>query len=76
MPGRATQRLAALGAPLRPERAPWYVRHPVPPGLERSFPADGWFWIPRGHHVAIFLGASFEIAAHELHTMVEREAAA
>jgi hypothetical protein len=52
--------------------APYYVRRPVSPGLERSFPADGWYWVPAGHHVAVFLGASFELAAHELHTMVEQ----
>jgi len=66
-------RLQALSKPLKPEKAPWYVRLPVPPGLERQFPADGWYWVPAKHHVAVFLGASFEIAAHELHTQIEQE---
>lgn len=48
------------------------MRRPVPPGLERSFPADGWYWIPEGHHVAVFLAGSFELAAHELHNLIER----
>jgi len=69
--GRASRRLAALARPLRPEKDPWYVRRPVEPGLERSFPADGWYWIPEGHPVAVFLGASFELAAHELHSLLE-----
>jgi hypothetical protein len=69
--GKRTRRLAALAAPLGPEKPPYYVRRPVPPGLERSFPADGWYWVPKGHQVAVFLAASFELAAHELHTMLE-----
>lgn len=71
MSGRATRRLATLAKPLKPERAPYYVRRPVPPGLERQFPADGWYWVPAGHHVAVFLGGSFELAAHELHTLLK-----
>ncbi len=72
MPGKASKRLETLAAPLKPERAPWYVRRPVSPGLERSFPADGWYWIPAGHPVAVFLGGSFEIAAHELYQLLEQ----
>lgn len=63
-------RLAELSRPLKPEKAPYYVRRPVPPGLERQFPADGWYWVPSGHHVAVYLAASFELAAHELHTLL------
>lgn len=68
-------RLQALSQPLKPEKAPYYVRRPVPPGLERQFPAEGWYWLPAGHHVAVFLGASFEIAAHELHVKIGEELA-
>lgn len=71
--GKASRRLAALAAPLKPEKPPWYVRRPVSPGLERSFPADGWYWIPPHGRVAVFLAASFELAAHELHTMLEQQ---
>ena len=70
--GRASQRLATLAEPLLPERAPYYVRRPVAPGLERQFPADGWYWVPADHSVAVFLGASFELASHELHSLLER----
>lgn len=66
-------RLEALSEPLKAEKAPYYVRRPVPPGLERQFPAEGWYWVPAGHRAAVFLGASFEIAAHELHTQIEQE---
>lgn len=70
--GKRTRRLATLARPLKPEVPPYYVRRPVPPGLERSFPADGWYWVPAEHQVAVFLAASFELAAHELHTMIEQ----
>ena len=73
--GRAARRLAELAAPLRPERAPYYVRLPVPPGLEQSFPAAGWYWVPAGHHFAVFLAASFEGAAVILHNLIIAEAA-
>ena len=71
--GRASNRLAVLAKPLKPEQEPWYVRQPVTPGLERSFPAEGWYWIPQGLPAAVYLGASFEIAAHELRTLIDRE---
>jgi hypothetical protein len=61
-----------LAGPLRPVHAPWYVRHPVPAGIERQFPADGWYWVPSGHHVAIYLGSNYEIAAHELRLLVKQ----
>lgn len=71
--GRASTRLGTLAKPLKPERTPWYVRWPVSPGLERSFPAEGWYWIPAGHPVAVYLAASFESAAHELRNMIDAE---
>lgn len=68
------RRLTVLSKPLKPERAPYYMRRPSPPGLERQFPADGWYWVPADHHVAVWLGASFEIASHELHNLLEQQA--
>lgn len=67
--GRAARRLAALAAPLAPERPPYYVRLPVPPGLTDAFPAAGWYWVPAGHHVAVFLAASWDSAAITLHQL-------
>ncbi len=67
------RRLATLAAPLRPERAPWYVRLPVSPGLEETFPAPGWYWIPHDHPVAVYLGATFELAAVSLHRQIAAE---
>lgn len=64
--GRAERRLAELAQPLEPERPPYYVRRPIPPALERAFPAEGWYWVPAEHHVAVFLAASFEAAAATL----------
>lgn len=75
MSRRANDRLAQLAVPLRPVRAPWYVRHPVAAGLERQFPADGWYWIPADHQIAVFLGQSYELAAHALRTLIDREEA-
>jgi hypothetical protein len=70
MQGRAARRLAQLAASLEPERAPYYVRRPVPPGLERTFPAEGWYWVPHGHNVAVYLGASYELAYLALHEQI------
>lgn len=67
--GRAARRLAALAAPLEPERPPYYVRLPVPPSLSDAFPAAGWYWVPHGHHVAVFLAASWDTAAVILHQL-------
>jgi hypothetical protein len=66
MRGRASHRLEQLAAALEPERGPYYVRRPISPALEHTFPADGWYWVPRAHRVAVYLGASFEAAAVEL----------
>lgn len=73
--GRSSRRLAQLAAPLHPVHAPWYVRHPVAAGLEHQFPADGWYWIPEGLVLGVYLGASYELAAHELRNLIERELA-
>lgn len=74
-PSRTT-RLAVLAAPLKPDRAPWYVwRNDVAPTLRRHFPADGWYWVPQGHGIAIYLAATYEDAVYELRTILEREAA-
>jgi hypothetical protein len=72
----AARRLAALAAPLKPEQAPFYMRPPVPPGLETTYPAPGWYWRPHGHPVAVYLGYSFELAAHTLRRLIEEEEAA
>lgn len=73
--GRAARRLSALAEALQPERSPYYVRLPVSPGLEHTFPAAGWYWVPNGHPVAVYLGASFELAAVELHSLHHQDAA-
>jgi hypothetical protein len=73
--GRAARRLSQLAQPLDPQREPYYVRRPVPPGLERTFPAEGWYWIPSGHNYAVFLGASEVTAALELHRLIATELA-
>lgn len=75
--GRASRRLAQLAAGLAPERKPYYVRRAeIPIALERAFPADGWYWVPADHHVAVFLGANFEIAAAELRDQLRTSEAA
>lgn len=72
MQGTATRRLKRLAALLEPQVAPYYVRRPLPPGLRRSFPAEGWYWVPQGHHVAVFLGASEIDAAVTLHELIDQ----
>jgi hypothetical protein len=67
--GRAARRLTDLAAPLVPERGPFYVRLPVSPGLEATYQAPGWYWVPPQHHVAVYLGASFETAAVHLYRL-------
>jgi hypothetical protein len=76
--GRASRRLAVLAAPLAPEREPFYVRLPVAPGLETTYQAAGWYWVPRQHHTAVYLGGGFETAAlalYRLNAEQERTAA-
>lgn len=74
--GRAARRLGALAAPLSPARAPYYVRLPVSPGLESTFPAPGWYWVPEGHTNAVFLAADAVTAAVQLHHLnINQEAA-
>ena len=70
--GKKTQRLERLARLLEPERMPYYVRRAgLPPGLARSFPADGWYWVPRGHHTAVYLAAGYEDAIVTLHRMID-----
>jgi hypothetical protein len=73
MRGRAARRLEQVARPLEPDRPPYYVRLPVPPGLERTFPAEGWYWRPAGHPVAVFLGANELTAAIALHGMIQEQ---
>lgn len=72
--GHAAHRLARLAKPLRPAVDPYYMRLP-PPGLEREFPAAGWYWKPAGHDHVVFLGASEINAAIALQRIIDRELA-
>lgn len=71
--GRAARRLELLAQPLKPTRAPFYVRQPVSPGLEKTYPAAGWYWVPHGHPFAVFLAASEISAAIALTELTLRE---
>lgn len=71
--GRAARRLEQLAGPLKPERLPFYVRLPVRPGLEQTYPAQGWYWVPGGHPFAVFLGASEVAASIALTRLHQRE---
>lgn len=71
--GRAARRLELLAQPLKPTRPPFYVRLPVGPGLEKTYPAPGWYWVPTGHPFAVFLGASEVSAAIALNELTNRE---
>lgn len=76
--GRATRRLAQL-ADVAGGTHPWYVRRPIPPGQQAFFPAEGWYWVPPGHDVAVYLGGSeidATIALHRLITDDQQGAAA
>jgi len=69
-----TLKLAALAAPLAAARAPFYVRRrDLTLGLQRHFPADGWYWTPAGSPVAVWLAQTFDEAAYILRRQVERQ---
>lgn len=69
--GRATRRLRELAQLLEPEVHPYYVRRAeLSPPLRRHFPADGWYWVPHQHHVAVFAGATEIDVAVMLHRMI------
>ena len=51
----AQERLGRVAKLLKAERDPYYVRHPVPPGLRREFPSEGWYWKPAGGDKIVFL---------------------
>jgi hypothetical protein len=67
-----SERLANIAAPLKPTKAPWFQRG-APIGLEGQFPADGWYWIPAGHAVAVFLARDAGVAEHLLRDLLDRE---
>lgn len=69
----AERRLGELAARLKPDQAPFYIRPPVAPGLEGTYPAPGWYWRPHGHPVAVYLGYNFEIAAVTLHRLLQEQ---
>jgi len=68
--GRATRRLGTL-AELVGGKRPFYVRRPIPPGQQTEFPAEGWYWVPPGHHVAVYLGGSEIDATIALYRLIE-----
>lgn len=79
MPAREatkTQRLARLAQLLHAERPPYYVRRAeLPLSLWSSFPADGWYWIPNGHNIAVYLAGAYDAAVIKLQRMIEEEEA-
>jgi hypothetical protein len=67
-----SDRLAQIAAPLKPVKSPWFQRR-APVGLEGTFPADGWYWIPNGHATAVFLGRDAGMAEYILRGLLQRE---
>ena len=67
------ERLGRLAGLLKAKRKPYYVRHPVPPTLRAEFPAEGWYWIPAGAVVSIFLARDAFDAYHRLMSLLEAE---
>ncbi len=65
------KRLARLAKLLNAERNPYYVRHPIPPGLRRNFPTEGWYWVPAGAVLAQFLARDVFDAYHRLMSELE-----
>lgn len=73
MPLSHTERLAQVAKPLKPAKCPWYVRAAtLSPGLEATFPADGWYWVPAGFATAVYLARSSTLAEHILRRQLER----
>jgi hypothetical protein len=67
-------KLAALARPLKPERAPYYLRaENRPVTLRRELPATGWYWRPAGHPVAVYLGRNYDEARDELVDHLRRQ---
>jgi hypothetical protein len=48
------------------------MRPPVAPGLEDTYPAAGWYWIPAGQITAVFLASNEPYATVVLHRLLER----
>lgn len=69
------ERLSRIAKLLKAERNPYYVRHPVPPGLRRDFPSEGWYWIPPGSSSSVFLARDAYDGYHRLMCDLEVEAA-
>lgn len=70
-----TERLGRLAKLLKAERNPYYVRHPIPPGLRRQFPVEGWYWIPTGGTEAVYLARDAFDGYHRLMCDLETAAA-
>lgn len=66
------EKLRELAAPLKPAKAPFYVRE-RPPTLAKTYPADGWYWIPQGHSFPIWLAKSYDEARDVVMELLRRE---
>lgn len=72
-PSKQTK-LIALARALEPERAPYYLAaESRPVTLRRELPATGWYWVPHGHPVAVFLGRNYDEARDELVDQLRRQ---
>lgn len=67
------QKLEEIARLIGAERSPYYVRaNDLPVTLRRNFPADGWYWVPPHHHVAVFLARVYDEARDQLMELLRR----
>jgi hypothetical protein len=70
------QKLEEIARLVGAEKEPYYVRvNELPLTLRPSFPADGWYWVPPHHHVAVFLARVYDEARDQLMELLRRQAA-
>jgi hypothetical protein len=65
----AESKLGQLASELGAERAPYYMRD-RPRALTRTFPAPGWYWVPSGHQIAVYLGWNYDESRDVLVTLI------
>lgn len=65
------ERLSRLSRLLKAERDPFYVTFPLPPGLRREYPCEGWYWKPAGTERVQLLARDSYDAYHQLLSMIE-----
>ena len=62
------RRLWKLAGELEPVRLPWYESQPR---WNSPTPSPGWWWIPKGHELPVYLGHNHVVAEVQLRTLLD-----